>query len=173
MSDINESTPDKSAKLTTLLDHIEANYHASLYAAIPQIGAFADKVAQVHGRTDPRLVEVAQVFSTLGQEFSDHIKEEETVLFPTIRKLETEENTTSANDTNQTIEQMKSAHNRTEASLKRLHELTDGYSSPNWACNTYRTLMNGLKEFESHMLSQIKIENEIVFAKVAELKTGE
>lgn len=166
---MNETTPDNSANLTTLLDHIEANFHASLYAAIPQIGAFADKVAQVHGSTDPRLVEVAQVFSTLGKEFSDHIKEEESVLFPTIRKLEAEEKP----DTNikQTIEQMKSAHNRTEASLKRLNDLTDNYSAPNWACNTYRTLLNGLKDFESHMRSQIRIENEIVFTKVAEIET--
>jgi regulator of cell morphogenesis and NO signaling len=41
--------------------------------------------------------------------------------------------------------------------------LTDRYSPPEWACNTFRALYDGLAELEKNMHQHVHKENNVLF----------
>jgi regulator of cell morphogenesis and NO signaling len=61
------------------------------------------------------------------------------------------------------IRQMESEHDDAGAAIARLRELTDGFSPPTWACNTYRALIAALAYFERDMHAHMHKENNVLF----------
>jgi regulator of cell morphogenesis and NO signaling len=47
-----------------------------------------------------------------------------------------------------------------------LREAADDYEPPTWACNTYRAMLDGLRELEADIHRHIHEENNILFPKV-------
>ena len=56
--------------------------------------------------------------------------------------------------------------------LEQLRELTDGYTPPDWACNTFRALLDALHELELELHQHIHKENNILFPKALDLETA-
>ena len=52
--------------------------------------------------------------------------------------------------------------------LKRMRELTDNYSIPDHACNTYRALFDSLEQLEYDMHRHVHKENSILFPRAVE-----
>jgi regulator of cell morphogenesis and NO signaling len=46
--------------------------------------------------------------------------------------------------------------------LARLRELSDGYATPDWGCNTYRVLMAELETLEEDTLRHVHLENHVL-----------
>ena len=76
--------------LENLTKHIVANHHAYCKNELPRLSGLAMKVAKVHGGTNPELALIRTRLAELAQELTDHLAEEEVVVFPMIVKLETE-----------------------------------------------------------------------------------
>jgi regulator of cell morphogenesis and NO signaling len=151
--------------LTDLVDHIEDTHHAYLRKELPRLAELAGKVASRHGERDPRLHRVQQTIAGMSTELWQHMRKEEQCLFPMIRQLELEVQApwvycgTIANP----IRQMEFEHDDAGAALRRLRELTDDFSPPTWACNTYRVLLVSLAYFERDMHSHVHKENNVLF----------
>ena len=156
--------------LDELADHIVTTHHAYMAKELPRLKAMSAKVAKVHGDSDARLGELAQVVHALSTELQSHMMKEEKVLFPIIRQL-THADTLPRMHCGKLanpIRVMEAEHDSAGGALESTRELTDGYVPPEWACNTYRALLDGLHELELDLHQHIHKENNILFPRALE-----
>jgi regulator of cell morphogenesis and NO signaling len=153
--------------LSELCDHIESVHHAYLREELPRLDFMTRKVAAVHGEHEPRLLEVRRVFESFQAEILSHTSEEDQVVFPAIRQLESADAGNGAVPANfpALFSKLESEHESAGAALGRFHELTDHYTPPDWACNTFRALYDGLAELEKHTHQHVHLENNVLFPK--------
>jgi regulator of cell morphogenesis and NO signaling len=162
---IDDAVHYEAMALDELADHIVDTHHAYLGVELPRLDEMAQKVAKVHGETDARLLELALVVRGLVRELVDHMMKEEQILFPFVRQLAQSDALpampfgTMANS----IAAMEAEHDNAGGALESLRTLTDGYNPPDWACNTYRALLDGLHELELDLHQHIHKENNILF----------
>ncbi len=166
----NQPTPalnPDTLSLTQLADHIEQEHHAFLRSELPRLDQMTEKVARVHADSDPRLHDVRRAFCALRDELSAHMIKEEQILFPMVRQLDTATTLphfhcgTLANP----IRQMEAEHDNAGAALATMRAATDNYQPPDWACNTYRAMLDGLANLEADMHQHVHKENNILFTK--------
>jgi len=136
--------------MTELADHIEQTHHAHLRRELPRLAKLLDKVVAAHGQRQPRLKELADVFAGFVQEIQPHMMKEEQILFPMIRQLDGADTMPAfhCGSTSNPIRVMEHEHDAAGHALRRMRELTDDYSTPSWACETYRELLSSLAELE-------------------------
>ena len=146
--------------LARLADHIVATYHDALRDELPRLEGMAVKVAKVHGARAPHLVRLASVVQELSADLHAHMQKEEGVLFPAIRALE---RGAARGSIAAPIAVMEHEHDQAGALLSELHAISDGYAAPDWACDTFRALYQGLSELESTMHVHVHLENNILF----------
>ena len=140
-----------------LIDHILNKYHAGLYEELPRLEAMARKVERVHGGKDPeRLQRLLQVVLELKAELDSHMVKEEQILFPMIRA----DRGTGADAP---IAVMMHEHDTAGNLLRQIRELTNDYTVPEEACNTWRALWLGLEALEADLHEHIHLENNILF----------
>lgn len=158
----NQMTPSQ------LCDHIEAIHHAYLREEFPRLDFMTRKVAAVHGEHEPRLHEIRSVFEAFQAEMLSHLDEEEQVVFPAIRKLDSAVATSEAPGTRLAtlLPKLESEHENAGAALGRFRELSDSYTPPDWACNTFRALYDGLAQLEQHTHQHVHLENNVLFPSV-------
>lgn len=165
--------------LTELTDHIEQTHHAYLRREFPRLDWMTQKVATVHGDHEPRLREMRQTYLELVEELSCHMMKEERVLFPLIRQLEASSvaPTFHCGSLANPMRQMEAEHQDAGSALERLSDLSDGYTPPEWACNTYRAMLDALAHLQFDMHQHVHKEESILFpnalaleAKLAEMR---
>ena len=157
------ANPD-AMSLSALCDHIVQVHHEYLREELPRLDFMTRKVAAVHGEHEPRLLEIRQVFTEFNAAMSSHTVEEETLIFPAIRELETTDRATDkVSSLKASLEKLESEHDQAGAALVRLNELTDGYNPPEWACNTFRALYDGLSNLEKETHQHVHKENNVLF----------
>lgn len=160
--------------LTELADHIETTHHAYLRSELPRLDAMTEKVASVHGEKDSRLREVRETYRALAAELTSHMMKEEQILFPMVRQLEATESAQEfhCGSVQNPIGQMEHEHDQAGAALERLRELTDGYTPPEWACNTYRALLDALSHLERDLHQHIHKENNVLFPRTITMESA-
>lgn len=158
--------PD-SLSLTALADHIERVHHGYLRTELPRLDAITEKVSRVHGDREPRLGEVRRVFCVLRDEMNAHTQKEEQVLFPMIRQIDQNSGPKSfgCGSIANPIGQMEAEHDAAGDALATMRAATDGYTAPEWACNTYRAMLDGLAQLERDMHQHVHKENNVLFPK--------
>lgn len=169
----NDQTVDPDAMtLTDLADHIESTHHAYLKEELPRLDFMTDKVSRVHGDKDERLYQMREAFIALKTELVPHMMKEEQILFPMVRQLEasTERPDFHCGSVGNPIRQMEHEHDQAGNALAILSESTDGYTPPDWACNTYRALLDSLAQLERDMHQHIHKENNVLFPKTIALE---
>jgi len=143
-----------------LIGYIVDKHHAYLRAELPRIDAMAERVAKVHGGHTPSLVEVFHIFCAMAEELDGHMMKEEQILFPAIRTL-SEGGATMPLDG--PVACMLQEHDDAGEALALMRELTNGFTPPPEACNTYRALFAGLAELEEDLHRHIHLENAVLF----------
>ncbi len=158
---------------TELCDLIEEKHHTFLKNHLPVVSMHAQKVARVHGQREPHLVKIFQVFESLKRELEPHLAKEEQVLFPLIRQLGSAKSLPNAHcgSVNNPIRMMTFEHENAGSALAKLNELTNGYTPPPHACNTYRALFSELETLERDTHKHIHMENHVLFPKAVTLET--
>lgn len=167
----NESGRDWSAEpLADVIDQIIRKHHTYVQAEIPRLSSLAEKVANKHGEKHPEAVRVNDIFSDLANELSMHLMKEEQILFPYIVRMEeavvAKEPVVPAScfgTVQNPIAMMVSEHDGAGEALRALRAATSDYKIPEDACTSYRTLYNGLIEFEADLHQHIHMENNILF----------
>jgi len=159
-----------------LADYIQNTHHQYVSKAIPQILPLAQKVADVHGEHHPEVIMINELFNDLADELLSHMLKEEQILFPYIKKLAVDSSAGNCADgacfgtVAGPISVMEQEHENAGAILKELFRLSDGYTPPEDACNTFRVLYGKLKEFEDDLHRHIHLENNILFLKAIEME---
>lgn len=162
--------------LDFLVDYIINNHHQYVRKMIPIITLHADKVASVHGKNHPETVQIADLFFAVRDELEMHMMKEERILFPQIKQM-----VLTKNDNGQffppafgsiqnPITMMELEHTNAGDALYQIKELSNNYSYPEDACNTFKALYSELKEFEEDLHKHIHLENNILFPKSIELE---
>lgn len=141
-----------------LIRHIVDAYHVPLREELPRLEAMALKVARVHADKDPeRLPALAETVLALRTELEDHMRREETELFPAL--LERSDDAPAAAVPPSYLDEHESAGR----ALARIRELTDEFRVPEQACNTWRALWHALADLERTMHQHVHLENNILF----------
>lgn len=158
--------PD-TMSLSELCDHIERAHHDYLREELPRLDFMTRKVAAVHGADETRLLEVRAVFEAFNEKMTSHTKEEEEIVFPKIRQLENAKQGKAevASGLKDILSRLESEHEGAGAALARFRELTDNYTPPEWACNTFRALYDGLERLEKETHQHVHKENNVLFVK--------
>ena len=157
-----------------LADYIQNTHHQYVKKAIPQILPLAQKVADVHGDHHSEVIRINELFQDLAEELLAHLQKEEMILFPYIKKLVADESAGKCTDPGcfgsigSPISVMEAEHENAGLILKEMYRISDGYSAPEDACNTFRVLYGKLKEFEDDLHRHIHLENNILFPKAIE-----
>lgn len=175
-----ESGPDWSAQpLADLIDHIVKKHHAYVQSEIPRLSALAEKVAGKHGPTHPETAKVNELFETLADELTMHLMKEEQILFPYIIRME-EAILEKApvlpppfGTVQNPVRMMVSEHDSAGTILRELRAVTADYKAPEDACTSYRTLYNGLLEFEADLHQHIHLENNVLFPRAVAMEDGQ
>jgi regulator of cell morphogenesis and NO signaling len=160
-----------------LITHIIGKHHAYIRAEQPRLQALAAKVVSVHGARHPELAEVQAAFAMLARELSQHMLKEEQILFPFIERMEQAAQSGSAPPTpffgtvQNPIRMMMSEHTTAGEDTATLRRLTGGYTPPEDACISFRTLYAALAEFEADLHQHIHLENNILFPRAIEMES--
>jgi regulator of cell morphogenesis and NO signaling len=165
-ADAPSANPDAMG-LAELCDHIERAHHDYLREELPRLDFMTRKVAAVHGDHEARLIEVRRVFESFNAAMTAHTDDEEAVVFPKIRQLAAANGNRAdiVTELKTTFAKLESEHDNAGAALERFKELTDSYTPPDWACNTFRALYDGLWQLEKNMHQHVHKENNILFVK--------
>lgn len=167
----NNGADFNSWELDLLTDYIQKKHHRYIEERTPVLKQYLEKLCKVHGDRHPELFAIAEEFHQSAGELAMHMKKEELVLFPFIRKM------VSAKKSNQPlsppsfgtvgnpIKMMLHEHNVEGDRFGKISELSGSYVPPADACNTYRVAFSMLKEFEDDLHFHIHLENNILFPK--------
>ncbi len=171
------SKPDfQSWPIDLLADYIEKKHHRYVTKQIPVISEYLIKLCKVHGAKHPELLEINSLFNHCVKELSVHMRKEELLLFPFIRKMVTEKKETGAAfstpfDTIQSpIHMMMEEHQVEGERFRKINVLSQNYTMPQDGCNTYWVGYELLREFENDLHLHIHLENNILFPKAIELE---
>jgi regulator of cell morphogenesis and NO signaling len=163
--------------LADLISHITGTHHAFVRTESPRIEALAAKVAGVHGKNHPELLQVKDVFSALAAELSVHLMKEEQILFPYVQRME---ESALAGETAppamfgtvlNPVRMMMQEHDGAGDSLRTLRTITKDYVVPDDACISYRTLYQALEGYEADLHQHIHLENNILFPRAVAMET--
>jgi len=166
----------QSWPLDLLADYIEKKHHRYVEEKTMEIEPLLYKVARVHGDRHPELLEIEEEFQEARGALAAHMKKEEFILFPFIRKMVKAGSDGESFSTPQfgTVENpvnmMKHEHDVEGERFRRIAQLSDDYTPPADACNTYRVTFSLLKEFEEDLHMHIHLENNMLFPRAIEME---
>jgi regulator of cell morphogenesis and NO signaling len=151
-----------------LVDFIIQNHHSYVTDAIPELKALLDKVCAAHGNDSLELLNIREDFQDLAEELSSHMQKEEFVLFPAIKRLESQHHADHplAGAIQSPIAAMEHEHTLAGDLIKHIRTLSNNYTPPDFACPTYRIAYKKLQEFDNDLMRHIHLENNILFQRM-------
>lgn len=159
-----------------LIDHIIHIHHVYVEENLPILLQYSDKVTKVHGHHDTELLEINKLVRSVVGELAAHMKKEELILFPFIKKMvqAQKEATTLPRPAFGTVDNpiamMKDEHDHAGELFRQIAQLTDHFTPPKQACNTYRAFYAKLQEFENDLHLHVHLENNILFPRAKQLE---
>lgn len=161
----------KRASLKDLTEHLVSGYHNPMRLELSRIQALTEKVARVHGRRHPEMIEIQELFARFKEEQEMHMQKEELILFPSICAIESKQAKYAGcgNGLEHPIAMMTKEHDDAGAELSRMRNLTHSFTAPADACSTYKLLLCSLAQLESEMHQHVHKENNILFPRALEL----
>lgn len=149
-----------------IIDTIINKYHNITRKNLDFITPILDKVARVHGDRHPELIKVKEIFEESKIDLLKHMKEEEEKVFPKILQLSDTNDTETIESIVKEINSLIDDHELEGNRYRVLKELTNGFTPPKDACNTYLLTFYKLKEFKEILEEHVHLENNILFKKI-------
>lgn len=171
-----EAIDFKSWPLDLLADYIEKTHHRYVEKSIPVLQQYLNKICKVHGDANPELFKIAELFNQSAGDLTAHMKKEEFILFPYIRKMVAQLQGNDAVEpphfgtVKNPIQMMMGEHEAEGGRFEEIAALTNQYNAPAHACNTYKVTFALLEEFENDLHRHIHLENNILFPKAIEME---
>ncbi|HAZ12715.1 MAG: iron-sulfur cluster repair di-iron protein [Bdellovibrionales bacterium GWA2_49_15] len=164
-------------ELPFLADYIINTHHSYLKENTEQIAAYAHKIASVHGTHHPEVVKISALFDKIATEMAAHLREEEEVFFPAIKRVYAAKKSGSAPDSKDieilknSLKQLGHEHEAIGDATHAIRHLAQEYAIPDDVCNTFVVTYQKLKEFEDDLHKHVHLENNILFLKAGQLKS--
>ena len=166
----------QSWPLDLLADYVEKTHHRYVEDKSPEIKSYLDRICEVHGDNHPELHQIKELFQKTVENLAQHMKKEELIVFPFIRKMEKVKRSgellqkPNFGSIKTPIDEMEEEHSAEGERLRDIDQLTNNYTPPADACNTYRVTYALLKEFEDDLHLHIHLENNILFPKSIQME---
>ena len=163
--------PYNEWELDFLADYIVNTHHSYVKKNLPDILAYANKVARVHGSSHPELLPVRELVEEVYNEMMNHMVKEERILFPYIKDIVTAQKNTQPlqashfGTVQNPINMMEMEHEVVGKNMEEIRTLTQNYVLPDDACASYSLLYRMLDEFEEDLHIHVHLENNILFPK--------
>ncbi|WP_099827499.1 hemerythrin domain-containing protein [Oceaniglobus indicus] len=139
-----------------LTRYIESRYHARHREQLPALADMAERVESVHFGDDDVPDGLSSVLHRMIGEMEVHMKKEELILFPAIRKG-------GVPGIENPIAMMRADHDDHATGIAEIRRLTNDLTLPQGACGTWTALYAGLEEFVADLESHIELENQVLF----------
>lgn len=174
----NNNLDFKNWDIDLLVDYILKFHHRYVRKNSIKIQELLNKVVGVHGDNHKSLHDVKKLFDESVIALNEHLDKEEQVLFPYIYEMNNaKENNASlpyfhCDSIQYPIDVMTHEHSEEGERFKEISKLTNDYTPPSDACNSYKLLLEQLKEFEDNLHHHIHLENNIVFPRALEMQSS-
>lgn len=144
--------PDNPADLTR---YIEAEFHARHRAQLPALAALSEKVEAVHRGQAGVPAGLGDLLSQMIGALEVHMKKEELILFPAIRR--------AASGLDGPIAAMRADHDDHAAEVEQIRRITGDLSLPDGACGSWTRLYSEVGDFLDDLKEHIRLENDVLF----------
>lgn len=171
-----QSIDYKSWPLDLLAEYIEKKHHRYVEEKVPVLKQFLNKLCSVHGTRHPELFEINALFTASAGELASHMKKEELILFPFVKRMVKAKIDNVAIQSPQfgTVENpiamMMEEHENEGERFRQIAELSNNYTPPADGCNTYQVTFAMLNDFEKDLHLHIHLENNILFPAAIKLE---
>lgn len=139
-----------------LIDHIESRYHHAHRRALPELIALSRKVEAVHADHPKVPAGLSDVLRRMKEELESHMIEEEQQLFPAMRQQ-------ASQTLDAPILELRHQHDDHGALLRQVETLTEEFSPPEGACNSWQALYIGTAQLAEDLVEHIHLENNVLF----------
>ncbi|WP_322866216.1 hemerythrin domain-containing protein [Aquicoccus sp. G2-2] len=140
---------------TALTHYIETRYHARHREQMPALAEMAERIETVHFGDENLPTGLATLLRRMIGELEVHMKKEELILFPTIRR--------GGTGAAEPIAAMRADHDDQDTEVADIRRLTNGLTLPQGACQTWAKLYAGLDEFLTDLEAHLSLENDVLF----------
>ncbi|GHF74069.1 hemerythrin domain-containing protein [Seohaeicola zhoushanensis] len=141
-----------AARLTRF---IETEFHARHRAQLLELVALSEKVEALHAGEPKVPAGLGQLLCRMVEELEVHMKKEELILFPAIRR--------NAALLDPLIAEVRADHDDHKAEVGQIMRLTDHQALAKGACRRWMQLYAGIGAFLDDLLEHIRLENEVLF----------
>lgn len=154
-----------------LTEYISNTHYRYFRDNIELICGLMEKLANRHGNLHPELYRLLQSVPPFLQNLLRHISKEEDAFFPLImqaaerKKQPSSSNIYEPGSIKQSVFLLQKEHAIIAEDLAYFRRLTDGYSLPEDACNSYTYLYKKLSELEDDLQQYLHVENNVLFPK--------
>jgi len=154
-----------------LADYILNTHHAYLKENLEQMVMYTGKIAGVHGAKHPEVIEIARIFFRIATDMAVHLREEEEVFFPAVKRIDAALKAGAEPDGGdmaliaESLEKLKDEHEEIGDAVHAIRRITRDYTIPDDVCNTFMLTYRKLKEFEEDLHKHVHLENNILFPK--------
>lgn len=161
--------------LPFLIDYIVNTHHACLKENDEQIADYARKIAEVHGAHHPEVIEIAAIFAKISDDMVVHLKAEEEVFFPAVKRVDSAVGSGQNPQTDDrvliksTLTKLYREHEEIGDAIHKIRHLSTDYAIPEDVCNTFVVTYRKLQEFEEDLHKHVHLENNLLFLKAAQL----
>jgi regulator of cell morphogenesis and NO signaling len=174
IEDLTFEAPDHSQNFKEwdpgfLCDYIVNTHHKFVQKHLPELRFYTQKISDVHGDAHAELKQIAEIFAKVYDELIQHLKNEEEVLFPAIKKALASKDEASVKVIHSEIERMNGEHEFAGGSMDEISRLSKRYELPKDACQTYELCYKLLEKFENDLHIHVHLENNILFPKALKL----
>ncbi|MEZ5908182.1 MAG: hemerythrin domain-containing protein [Hyphomicrobiaceae bacterium] len=141
---------------TELTHYIEQRYHAQHRRQLPELADLASKVERAHAGHADAPDGLAEILRRMIGELETHMKKEELILFPAMRKG-------GGPGIEHPIAVMREDHDGHDHDVAEIRRITRGPALPEDACRSWTALYAGLDEFMIDLAEHMRLENDVLF----------
>jgi len=155
--------------LSFLADYIVNTHHAYINNELITINSYTHKIADVHGVNHPEVIKIANIFAKIKSDMVEHLREEEEILFPAIKRVEASKKEDSLPDSKDvkiikiSLEKLYGEHEEIGDAVHEIRHLASDYAIPEDGCNTFALTYKKLNEFEDDLHRHVHLENNLLF----------
>jgi regulator of cell morphogenesis and NO signaling len=172
----NEILDYDSWPIDLLTKYIEHKHHGYVEKQVPILKGYLKKIIAAHGNRHQELHDILELFEATASELTLHMKREELMLFPQVRKMYASNNDglpivePPFGSFKNPIGAMMKDHTDEGERFRKIRTLSNNYTPPADGCNTYKVTFKLLEEFEKDLHLHIHLENNILFPKAIVLE---
>ncbi|UMY66563.1 MULTISPECIES: DUF542 domain-containing protein [unclassified Flavobacterium] len=159
-----------------IVDYVEKKHHRYIMTGIPVIRHHLNRLCDAYGGTHAEVVPLRILFGEATEALMQHLKTEETVVFPHIVRLEHAAQTGVPRRLRlnqplcEVLRVMEREHEEEGDRFRYIARLTDHYMPPIDDCPLFRAAYTMLERFEQDLDEHIHLENNVLFPRARALE---